>query len=190
VLLATVASIPDGAFVRVDGSRFTVGGAPFAFVGANLEVMLGEATRARAESTIAAAAADGLTVGRVWALGEGDAQSKPWAQKHQLFRVAPDRWIDDAPVQLDRVLATARAHGLRVIVTLANYWDDYGGIRQYLAWAGLPSDGFGARDRFFSDERPRAFYRAHVERLLTRTNAITGVAYVDDPTIFAWELMN
>jgi hypothetical protein len=36
----------------------------------------------------------------------------------------------------DRVLAAARAHGLRVIITLANAWDDFGGIRQYLAWAG------------------------------------------------------
>jgi mannan endo-1,4-beta-mannosidase len=179
-----------GGFVRVDGPRFAVGGRGFAFVGANLEVMHGEAARARADETIAAAAADGLTVGRVWALGEGDAQSPPWARKHQLFRVAPDQWLDDAPAQLDRVLASARAHGLRVIITLANYWPDYGGVRQYLAWAGLPTDGFAARDRFFTDERVRAFYRAHVERLLARKNAITGVRYVDDPTLFAWELMN
>lgn len=177
-------------FVRVDGTRFTVDGKPFAFVGANLDVMHGADARARAEATLDAARADGLTVGRVWALGEGDAAASPWARQHQLFRVAPDQWLDGGYDQLDRVLVLARARGLRVIVTLANYWDDFGGVRQYLAWAGLPTDGFAARDRFFSDEKTRAFYRAHVERLVARVNRLSGVRYADDPTIFAWELMN
>lgn len=183
-------AIPDGAFVRVDGTGFAVGAKRFAFVGANLNVMHGATERADAEATIAAARADGLTVGRIWALGEGDASSDAWARANQLFRVGPDGWIDAADDQLDRVLAAARAHGLRVIITLANAWDDYGGVRQYLAWAGLPTDGFAAHDRFFSDARTRAFYRAHLARLLSRTNHVTGVRYVDDPTIFAWELMN
>jgi hypothetical protein len=99
-------------------------------------------------------------------------------------------WLEGGPRQLDQVLADARARGLRVIVTLSNYWDDFGGIKQYLAWAKLPTDGFGARDRFFSDEKTRAYYRAHLQRLLERTNKVTGVRYVDDPTIFGWELMN
>jgi hypothetical protein len=189
IALATALAIPDGAFVSVDGSHFQVDGHPFAFVGANLDVMHGQA-RGRAAETIAAAAHDGLGVGRIWALGEGDAQSPLWSQQYQLFRVAPDRWLDAADRQLDFVLATARAHGLRVIITLSNNWDDFGGIRQYLAWAGLPADGFGSRDAFFSDARTRQFYRAHLEHLLGRVNGITGVAYVDDPTIFAWELMN
>ena len=29
-----------------------------------------------------------------------------------------------------------------------------------------------------------------LQAVLTRRNSITGVAYKDDPTIFAWELIN
>jgi hypothetical protein len=70
-----------------------------------------------------------------------------------IFRIGPEDFIEDAYVQLDRVLAAARVRQIRLIITLANYWGDYGGIPRYLAWAGLPDRGFGARDRFFSDER-------------------------------------
>ena len=60
----------------------------------------------------------------------------------------------------------------------------------YLRWAGLPTEGYGAPDRFFSDERTRGDFRAHLERLLNRVNTVTGVRYSDDPTLFAWELFN
>lgn len=172
------------------GHRFVVSGRPFAFVGANLDVLHGAINRAQAAATITAARGDGLTVGRIWALGEGDATSTPWSRTHQLFRAGPDQWLEDAFEQLDQVLVLARARGLRLILTLANAWDDYGGVRQYLSWAGLPSQGRAARERFFVDTRLRAYYRAHLWRLLTRVNHLTGVRYIDDPTIFAWELMN
>ena len=39
-------------------------------------------------------------------------------------------------------------------------------------------------------EQSRALHAAHVRYVVTRTNAISGVAYRDDPTIMAWELAN
>ena len=189
LFLVLALALPDGAFVGVEGHRFVVGARPFAFVGANLEVMHG-AAREQYRATLDAARSDGLTVGRVWALGEGAADASPWRRAHELFRAGPDDFVDESFVQLDRVLAAARASGLRLIITVANYWSDYGGVPQYLAWAGLPSEGFAARDRFFSDDKTRRLYRAHLVKLLERINSLTGVRYADDPTIFAWELMN
>jgi mannan endo-1,4-beta-mannosidase len=188
-MAATAQGACAGRFVRVEGSGLTVGGRPFRFLGANLQ-LLHDGAREAAEPTLAAAEADGLTVGRVWALGEGPADASDWARREVLFRAGPDGFIEAAYQRLDRVLAAARAHHVRLIVTLANFWGDYGGVPAYLAWVGLPSDGWGARDRFFSDARTRAFYRAHLDRLLARKNRVTGVRYVDDPTILSWELMN
>jgi mannan endo-1,4-beta-mannosidase len=188
-LAAWAALLPDGAFVKTNGAQFLVADKPFAFVGANLAVMHGQA-RSRYAETLQAARADGFTVGRIWALGEGAADAPAWSREHELFRAGPDGWLEPAFVQLDHVLAEARARGLRLIVTLSNHWKDYGGVPMYLGWAGLPTDGFGARDRFYSDARTRGFYRAHLDKLLSRTNSVTGVRYSDDPTIFSWELMN
>src|SRR6478672_6550970 len=59
------------AFVRARGSRFFVDGHDFRFVGANVAVMYREEDRARMPETLQKASSAGITVIRVWALGEG-----------------------------------------------------------------------------------------------------------------------
>ena len=175
--------------MRATGDHFVVGERPFRFVGANLTALQGERERARFRETLHALAADGLTVGRVWIVGEGPPDADEWFRRDHLFRAGPDGWIEASYQQLDRVLAEARAQGVRLILTLGNHWSDFGGVPAYLHWAGLPVEG-AARDAFYSDERTRAWYRAGLDRLLQRTNSVTGLRYIDDPTIFAWELLN
>ena len=183
----------DVGFVRVRGNQLVVGddGAPFRFAGANLAVMHGPDSRAGAAALLDEAARDGLRVGRIWAFGEGAADAAPWQKEGYYFRAGPGGWIDAGPAQLDRVIAEAGRRGVRLIVTLSNSWSDYGGVPQYLRWSGRwRPDTFGAADGFYSDPAARAAFRAHVERLLGRTNTVTGIRYRDDPTILAWELMN
>lgn len=189
-ILCALCGIAGADVIRTDGARFVDGGRTFSFVGANVEVLHGAHSRAAYERTLDAARADGLRVVRVWALGEGPADAPDWQRAHDLFRVGPDGFVEAAYVQLDRVLAAAQTRGLRVVLTLGNHWGDYGGIPQYLRWAGLPERGFGARDAFFSDERTRAFFSAHLDRLIDRVNSVTGERYAEDPTIFSWELLN
>ncbi|MBK8480476.1 MAG: cellulase family glycosylhydrolase [Proteobacteria bacterium] len=178
-------------FVRVEGTRFLVGDAPFAFVGANAHVLHGPEARTQTDATLRAVAADGLRVARVWALGEAAADAQPWERQHFAFRAGPEGWNDEAFRHLDRVLQTARGLGLRLILTLSNHWRDYGGIPMYLRWAGqLDQSAYGYSDRFFTDPRVRGWFLDHVRRLVTRVNALTGVRYADDPTIMAWELQN
>lgn len=178
-------------FITVRGTQLMEGERPFHFVGANLNVMHGPTARAAAGRTIAAAARDGLRVGRIWALGEGLSSAPEWSRRDYLFRAGPTGWQEAAFRQLDRVIELAREHGLRLVITLSNHWKDYGGIPLYLRWAGhVDVESYGYSDRFFTDPRCREWYWAHVARIVTRVNQRTGVPYREDPTIMAWELQN
>ncbi len=191
----STAPVDRARFVQVDGRRFVLGGRGFRFVGANASVMHGVPHREALDATLDAVAADGLRVVRVWALGEQPEGSQPWTRDFA-FRVGRGLWVEESFAHLDRVLDAARARGLRVIVVLANRWGDYGGVPRYLAWAGVPLPSpVGALPEhllraFFGEPAARALYREHVEHVVTRVNARTGLAYRDDPTIMAWELIN
>lgn len=194
------AYVDDGSsvgprFVRVVGDRFYRDHA-FRFAGANVAVMHGEAHRAALRTTLDAVRDDGLQVVRLWALGERDASSPDWGRSYA-FRIGEDGWIEESFVHLDHVLAEAAARNLLVIVVLANRWADYGGIPQYLRWSGDPfdatsTDGVARAElgTFFGSARAQMLYRAHVDRVVGRVNTLTGIAYRDDPTILAWELVN
>jgi mannan endo-1,4-beta-mannosidase len=74
---------------------------------------------------------------------------------------------------------------LRLILPLANYWPDFGGVDQYLKWFGLTG-----RDQFFRNAELKQTYQAYLQGVLSRVNSVTGRRYADEPAILAWELMN
>lgn len=192
-------------FVKTNGVRFAVDGKPFRFVGANVALMYRDEDRARMPETLQQAAGVGIKVVRVWAFGEGGpddvkpiADFNDWPRKHS-FRIKPDTWNEDQFVFLDRVIAEAARNGLRVQICLTNWWRDTGGVTQYLRWAGIAgadddTHPFGINIekamQFYTNETTRRLYREHIEKIATRRNSVTGVMYRDDPTIFAYELMN
>jgi mannan endo-1,4-beta-mannosidase len=161
--------------------------------------------RARMPETLHEAARRGIKVVRVWASGEGGpndvkpiADFRDWPRNHY-FRLKPGEWNEEQFVFLDRVIAEAGRNGLRVQLTLTNWWRDTGGITQYLRWAGI--DGadddkypYGINNEkamlFYTNETARRLYREHLEKIVTRRNSFTGVTYRDDATIFGYELMN
>lgn len=102
---------------------------------------------------------------------------------------APGDLDEVSLMALDHVLAEAHAHGVQLLLILTNNWSDYGGIEQYVAWAGLPnpkrSDG-----RFFTDLSVRALYFDYVTALLSRVSTVDGLRYGDHPAVLGWELIN
>ena len=192
-------------FVQVDGARFVVDGKPFRFVGANVAVMYRDDDRRYMGETLQQAAQAGIKVVRVWASGEGGpddvkpiADYNDWPRTHS-FRNKPDQWNEAEFAFLDLVLEQAAHDGLRVQLCLGNWWRDTGGITQYLRWSGINGAdddkapfGINAEKamQFYTNATARRLYRAHVEKIATRRNSVTGVMYRDDPTIFGYELMN
>jgi len=120
----------------------------------------------------------GLSVLRTWAFD--NSPTDPFA-----FQPALGQYNEATFARLDYILASAQRHHLHVILTMENYWGDYGGIQQYANWLGLAN-----KLQFFTNPQAQAYYKQYVAHLVERVNTVTGVAYKNDPTVFAWELMN
>jgi mannan endo-1,4-beta-mannosidase len=91
----------------------------------------------------------------------------------------------DGLERLDRLMLKARENGIRMVLVFVNNWYHFGGMDQYLLWYGLKE-----HPQFYTDPRVKQAYKDWVTHLVNRVNKFTGVAYKDDPYIFAWELAN
>ncbi|MCP3100373.1 cellulase family glycosylhydrolase [Myxococcus sp. K15C18031901] len=148
------------------------------------DVRQGRAVSPVVEEVFAKASAMGVV-----ALRTNGHNEAPEKVGDSTLQVAPLQYDEVSLRGLDRVLSRARAHGVRLVLTLGNYWDAYGGTRQYVTWAGLPNPVQGD-PRFFTDPTVIALYREHVARMLERVNTEDGIRYGDHPAVLAWELLN
>lgn len=105
------------------------------------------------------------------------------------LQVAPLTYDEVSFRGLDLVLTRAAAHGVKLVLVLGNSWNDYGGARRYVEWAGLPSP-VEADGRFFTERAVVEHYRRHVVHVLNRTNTLDGLRYGEHPAVLAWELLN
>lgn len=83
-------------------------------------------------------------------------------------------------------IAEAGKRHLRLITGFLDFWAHTEGAQQMRAW-------YGSQDKsrfFFDDPRTKRDYRTWVRYVVQRVNPLTGLAYREDPTIMAWELMN
>jgi mannan endo-1,4-beta-mannosidase len=187
--------MPETGFVRASGIHFSCDGQPFRVAGAN-NYYLGFESDLMVEPVFELAAQMGLNTLRTWAFldcGTASAGNAPANAKDGVFfhykntaTGQPD--FNDGPnglERLDRTIFLAEQNDVRLILPLVNYWDDFGGVNQYLQWFGL-----NGRDQFYRQADVKAAYQNYVEHLLLRVNTRTGRQYKDEPAILAWELAN
>lgn len=69
------------------------------------------------------------------------------------------------------MVSEARKYRIRLILSLINNWDSYGGKAQYVKWAGDDAAADGGRlnitasvdDDFFSDQTVKVYFKNHVK---------------------------
>jgi mannan endo-1,4-beta-mannosidase len=166
-------------FVSVAGTRFALNGRKVRFTGTN-SYYLGWVSRRMVDATLDAARDLGVQVIRTWAFLDEPRNGV----EYQSWANGPV-YHEDGLAHLDYVLAAAREREIKLILPLVNNWKDLGGIPAYQRWLNLTDPR-----QFYSDARARQTYCDWCRTLITRVNTVTGVAYKDDPAIFAWELTN
>ena len=207
VLLAT-ASAGAGAsrspqafrdsFVTRSGLRLVVSGRPFRFGGANVE-WLGVAGYGPSDPTgphfpshyevddaMATASEMGVTVIRSQTMGDSVGCAAC---------IEPElgRFNEEAFAHTDYALASARAHGIKIIATIVGDDAVEGGTGcVYLRWRDIsqPDCSLINMAPFWNDPTVIGDVEAHIAALLNHVNVYTHVAYKDDPTIFGWDLLN
>ena len=121
----------------------------------------------------------GLKVLRVW--GFNDVNATPGSGTVWFQSLVPGQ----NPVintganglqRLDYVVASAQAHGIKLIINFVNNWDAYGGMAAYSNFYG------GAHNDWYASAPIQAQYRAYIKAVVDR--------YANSPAIFAWELAN
>ena len=198
---------PRAAFVRVQNGGFFRGTKPYRFAGTNLwyGMNLGAdgagADRARLSRELDRLVAMGVTNLRVLGASEG-----PDTEPYRIvpaMQPAPGVFEESVLRGLDFLLAEMGRRSLTAVVCLNDFWHWSGGMAQYRRWAsGLfipyPPPAFGGdwdifgkfSAGFFDDAKAQTMAERSLRAVVTRRNTLTGVAYVDDPTIMAWELAN
>lgn len=173
------------SFVQRNGTHFVVDGKPFYVNGWNSYWLMAQGvdytTRSAVKTVLQNGAAMGLSVCRTWAFYDGmdGLQAEPGHYSEDVFRA------------LDYVIVEARRRGVRLLLSLVNNLPAFGGKGQYVEWArNAGADVGSSNDSFFSDPTVRGYYKHYMKRIMTRVNSLSGIAYRDEPTIFAWELMN
>jgi len=165
------------AMVTTNGQNFEIQGQKFAPIGAN-QYDLAYRSPAEIDRSLSDLKAAGATTVRFWVFGDGTPDG---------FQPQPGSINEQRLEGVDAVIASAEKYGLHLIPVLANSWTDYGGVGQYLQWAGLSTD---EPDAFYTSYATQSLYKNYVSRIITRRNSITQRPYTDEPTILSWELVN
>lgn len=73
---------------------------------------------------------------------------------------------------LDFVVSEARKYGVRLVLTLTNNLQDYGGRPQYLQWARSAGEPVNSDDDFYTNAVMKGYYKNYVKVHYKRTKYI------------------
>lgn len=175
-------------FIKAKGTSFFDGNRKYRFFGANNYYIRHKVATDKklVDEIFRQAAAAGIKVMRIGSNGEAENMDAiDQKDINRFFRIGPDYFNEAAYREYDYVMDSAARHGIRIIVHFTDYWEYYGGVAVYAKWAG-----FSNKDMFFTEEKCKEYFRQTVDSFINRKNTVNGRLYKNDPTIFAYDLMN
>ncbi len=197
VLLSVASRAGEGfrEFITTRGNQLMEGDQPFRFMSFNIPNLTYTEDDMRFEQLsgfrlpTAYEIDDALTtiqqmggrVARTYVLSVHKTNDPPDLPRHILGR---DKLNEQAMSVLDQVLATANRRGVRLIIPFIDQASWWGGIQEFASWRGK------SKGQFFTDPEVKEDYKRLVSLVLHRTNTLTGVCYMDDKAVLAWELGN
>ena len=121
----------------------------------------------------------GLKILRVWGFNDVTTTPGTGTVWFQSFISGQNPVINTGPdglQRLDYVVQSAAAHGVKLIINFVNNWSAYGGMAAYLDYYG------GSTNDWYTSPTIQTQYQTYINAVVSR--------YLDNPTIFAWELAN
>jgi regulation of enolase protein 1 (concanavalin A-like superfamily) len=185
-------------FVTVQNGKFMLNGSSFYFGGSNEWDIPAQEEYASSEvdARLNAFATCGGTVMRVFFFYDGGSRCGE-ANTDQTIQTSLGVYNQTALQALDRVVKKAKDRGMKIIATLTNFQDANGGLNRYMYWTGHVANECDF-DIYSPSQMQTALtatdmknaIKGYYSMILNRVNTVTGVAYKNEPTIMAWELVN
>src|SRR5690606_22568959 len=92
--------------------------------------------------------------------GDGTVYFQYWDGEKPVVNAGPD-----GLEHLDYVIAKAGELGIKLVIPFVNNWRDFGGMDQYVMWAGGQY-----HDDFYTNPQIREWYKQWIYQLLNREN--------------------
>eukprot|EP01026_Neomeris_dumetosa_P044043 TRINITY_DN36_c0_g1_i2.p1 TRINITY_DN36_c0_g1~~TRINITY_DN36_c0_g1_i2.p1 ORF type:complete len:731 (+),score=97.47 TRINITY_DN36_c0_g1_i2:99-2291(+) len=100
----------------------------------------------------------------------------------------PGSYKEEVLHGLDYILDEAARRDMKIILTFGDNWrhDFPDTVNYYVNFSTTAK----AHDDFWSDAQTKQMYKNHITYMVNRKNSFNGRTYKEDPTIFAWNIIN
>ncbi|BAU53384.1 cellulase, glycosyl hydrolase family 5 [Mucilaginibacter gotjawali] len=196
-------------FVKVEGTRFTIDGKPYRYIGTNywyggLLATNGEQGKERLKTELNFLKQHGVTNLRVMVGAEGLTDYKYRTPNEKVLEPEAGKFNEDIMTGLDYLLNELAKRNMKAVLHFTNTWEWSGGIAQYLKWNGYGEQPYPkSLGGYYSWDKLRQYISqfyickpcmdeldTYIKYVLHRTNKLNGKKYTDDPAIMAWEIIN
>jgi mannan endo-1,4-beta-mannosidase len=207
LMIMALPGFTQNNFVKVNGNRFTIGGKPYRYIGANywyggLLATNGVAGKKRLITELDFLKAHGVTNLRVMVGAEGLTTYPYRTPSEKSVQPQPGKFDENIMTGLDYLLNEMGKRNMKAVLHFTNTWEWSGGLGQYLKWNGFGDQPYPKNPDYKWEDHEKyisQFYTcqpckdeldAYIKFTLNRTNSLNGKKYINDPAIMAWEIIN